>query len=142
MGQVNWPWPKPPPWWWLLHLGDDDRRNNLKVSKWFDALIDISEDDDLTPEIDLGEFYAFVQVVIPTITGAKVSLQIGTESGGTYKDLHEWKDADADNTVLYATADDTGDKVVVFFVGAAQFLKVKTSAGQAADRTLYVRGVG
>lgn len=114
----------------------------MKVSGWKTATIDISVDDDLSNEVDLEELYSFVQVMIPTLDAAQVVLKILKESGGTEAYLHDWKDADADNTVLYATADEADAKIVTFFVGAAQFLKIYTSAVQTGDRTFYVRGIG
>jgi hypothetical protein len=55
--------------------------------EWKDALIDVSVDNDLTAEVDLGRDYDYMQIVIPTIDSAQVSVQVAEKSDGTYQDL-------------------------------------------------------
>lgn len=97
-----------------------------------DALIDQSDDDDLSAEADLGE-YTVVGFMIPPINSANVSFLVCHESGGTFWAL---KGADGVADVITAT---TGS----FYVNSSdlellkgyRFVKVATSASQSADRT-------
>jgi hypothetical protein len=98
--------------------------------EWKDALIDVLVDNDLTAEVDLGRDYDYMQIVIPTIDSAQVSVQVAEKSGGTYQDL-------GDSVTTDTT---TGGYSTVFKIGGWRWIKIKTSAAQTADRTFRVRG--
>jgi len=98
--------------------------------EWKDAVITIATDDDLTPEVDLGRDYEFLDIVIPTITSAEISLEVADKTGGTFQALGDGISTDAT----------TGGYTTVFNLYGFQFIKVKTSAAQAANRTFKVRG--
>jgi len=97
---------------------------------WQDVLIDISEDDDLTAEIDLGDYYSYLNIVIPALTSANVSLYVATETGGTFYAL---------DSAVFAAG--TGTIATTFVLGGWRYIKIATSAGQAANRTFTLRGV-
>jgi len=107
---------------------------------WKEAVITVASDDDLTPEVDLGGEYEQLLIEIPTITSAQVSLQVARSSGGTFRDLHMVLDADGTTGQIITDAG-TGGIMVIMPLGGFRYIKVKTSAGQAADRTFYVQGV-
>jgi len=92
--------------------------------------------------VDLGGFYENVQVFIPTIDSATVSLAVQKTGAVTEVPLpfYDWNDSDADGDVLKATTAATTTHVVTFKGVHCQYLRVKTSNDQTADRTFYVRG--
>ena len=104
-----------------------------RVSGWKTATIDVSADDDLTGEIDLGEHYRYLAVVLPTLDEARVGVQVSTGSGGSYVSLGSGTNAQ--------TALTTGGYATVFDIGGWRFVKLSTSAGQSADCTFSVQGV-
>ena len=97
---------------------------------WQTATITIATDDDLSDEVDLGDYYGYLNVILPELTSADVSLQVSDESGGTFQDL---------DSATFAAG--TGEVNTTFVLGGWRYLKVKTSASQAADREILVRGV-
>jgi hypothetical protein len=101
------------------------------VGEWKNALIDVLVDNDLTAEVDLGRPYEVLLVVIPTIDSANVSFQVSEKSGGTYQDLGQ-------NQIIAAG---TGAFTTAIKLGGFQYIKIKTSAAQTADRTFRVCGV-
>ena len=112
----------------------------MLTSEWKSAVITYATDDDLTAEVDLGDNYEFLTVLIPTINSATVSIHVSDTTGGTFYPVHDWLDNDADNTVLVATTDGTGGISATFRIGGVQYIKVATSAAQSANRTFKVRG--
>ena len=107
--------------------------SSTRVSGWKTATIDISEDDDLSDEVDLGEHFRYLAVVIPTLDEARVGVHVATESGGTFAPLGNGNAATTDpNTGGYAT---------VFDIGGWRYLKLSASAAQSADRTFSLQGV-
>lgn len=99
----------------------------ILVGSWQDALIDISVDDDLTSQINLGRECNFVLVEVPTITAADIKIQGARTTGGTFY------------TVAIKGAG-TGQVQLIFDTGGYQFIKIGTSVAQAANRTLKVIG--
>lgn len=91
----------------------------------------IAASDTTSTEIDLGDNFDFMNVIIPTITNCKLSVQVAQASGGTFYDL-------GDGTVTSHTI--TGNFATVFEVGGYQFVKIKSSVTQAAERSFEVRG--
>ena len=104
-----------------------------RVSGWKTATIDVSEDDDLSDEVDLSEHYRYLAVVIPTLTEARVGVHVATESGGTFVSLGSGNAAKTDPT--------TGDYATVFDIGGWRYIKLSSSVAQAADRSFSVQGV-
>ena len=100
-------------------------------SKWYEAVITIASDDDLTAEVDLEKPYETLIVIIPTLTSSNLTCYVSDSQGGTYVPLGNSVTVDAG----------TGGYCDVWDIGGNQFIKIKTSAGQAANRTFKVRGV-
>lgn len=98
--------------------------------EWKNAVITIATDDDLSAEVDLGNNYEFMQIILPTLTSCQVSVQVSDTTGGTFVDLGNSQTTDTT----------TGGYATTFKLGGYQFIKVKTSAAQGANRTIKVRG--
>jgi len=98
---------------------------------WVTATIDVSEDNDLTDEIDLQDEYQYIEIFIPTMTDTSLTFLVATDHGGTFVTI-----GNADNT----EACGTGGYVAVVEIGKWQFLKIATADAQAADRVFTVRG--
>jgi len=104
-----------------------------RVSGWKTATITVSGDDDLTGEVDLGEHYRYLAVVVPALDESRVGVQVATEAGGAFTPLGSGTNAQ--------TALTTGGYATVFDIGGWRFVKLSTSAGQSVDRTFQVQGV-
>jgi len=100
-------------------------------SDWQECLIDISDDDDLSLEVDLGKPYEELEVYIPALTSANLTLYVSRTHGGTYSAVG--------SSVTVAAG--TGSFFDTWILGGNQHIKIGASAGQEADRTFYVRGV-
>lgn len=109
---------------------------------WKTALIDVSEDADLTAEVDLGRPYDMLVVVCPALAvSATVSLMVAEKTGGTYQDLYLVK-SDGTNTQILSSAYTTVVFTWAVPIGGFQYIKVKLSAEQTgADKTFRVMGV-
>lgn len=103
---------------------------SISAGAWQAVVLDFSEDDDLTSEVNLGGDCDFVQIIIPTLDSCTVSLQVARDSGGTFYTLGSSQ----------TTGSGTHNYATVFNLGGYQFIKIVTSAAQTADRTFYVRG--
>ena len=99
--------------------------------EWENATITIATDDDLTPEVDLGRDYEFLDIVIPTITSSDLSVYVAEKTAGTYQHL---------GLASNVFAAGTGAISTIFNLGGWQFIKIGTSAAQGANRTFRVRG--
>jgi len=104
-----------------------------RVSGWKTATIDVSEDDDLSGEVDLGEHFRYLAVVLPSLDEARVGVSVATESGGTFAPLGN------DNAAT--TEPTTGGYATVFDIGGWRYIRLSTSAAQTADRAFSVQGV-
>jgi len=104
-----------------------------RVSGWKTATIDISEDDDLSNAVDLGEHYRYLAVIIPTLTSARVGVHVCATADGAYVALGSGTSAQTDAT--------TGGYATVFDIGGWRYVKLSTSAAQADDRTFALQGV-
>ena len=110
------------------------------IGSWKNATITISSDNDLTPEVDLGRPYETMLIVVPTIDSAQITIMVAEKSGGTFQELYVTDPADGgDNKVISALG--TGGFTWVVPIGGFQYIKIKTSAAQTADRTFRVCGV-
>jgi len=110
------------------------------ATSWIEGLIDQDVDDDLSAEIDLKFPCDTVIIRIPTLTNSSISLMVSDKSGGSFYDLHTTDLADGSNTKVI-TAKATTAHIVQMPLGGFQFIKLKASDAQAADRTFAVRGV-
>lgn len=98
-------------------------------SEWLKAVID--KGGTVSHPVDLGGNYAFLNIVIPTIDSANISLTVAKTHADDYQDL---------DGATYAAG--TGSKSNTFKLGGWRHIKVKASAAQStAERTFYVRGV-
>ena len=104
-----------------------------RVSGWKTATIDISEDDDLSDAVDLGEHYRYLAVVLPALTLARVGVHVSPTADGTYVALGSGSSAQTDPT--------TGGYATVFDIGGWRFIRLSTSVAQAEDRSFSVQGV-
>jgi len=99
--------------------------------EWKTITLVQATDDDLTPACDLGNSWEYMQLVIPAITASTIGLLVARKSAETYQTL-----GDSSNVI----ASSSGGFSTTLQLGGFQFIKIKTSAGQAADRTFYARG--
>ena len=92
-----------------------------------------------TAEIDLGNTFEKLLVLIPTITSATTTVHVSNASGGTFYPMHALDD-DATGSFVHATSAATTTLGVVFNLGGAQYIKVVFGATQTAV-TVTVRGI-
>ena len=104
-----------------------------RVSGWKTATITVAVDDDLSDEVDLGEYFRYLAVIIPAIDEARVGVQVATASGGSFVALGSGSAAKTEPT--------TGVYATVFDIGGWRVVKVSTSAAQSAARSISVQGV-
>ncbi len=104
-----------------------------RVSGWKTATIDVSEDDDLSGAVDLGEHFRYLAVIIPVLTSARVGVQVATAHDGAYVPLGSGTAAQTEPT--------TGGYATVFDIGGWRFIKVSTSAAQGDNREFVLQGV-
>jgi len=97
--------------------------------------------DQYSKLVDLGADFEFIVVVIPTITSSVIGvvIQRGAEEDEVPVRVYVL-DADATGSFLHAHTAAVTAQVIVFRVGAAEFIRIKADTNQAADRTFYVRG--
>jgi hypothetical protein len=118
---------------------------------WETVLMDIDRDaefagddvDQYSSLVNLGAEYKYATVFIPALDAAATItpyLQRDSAIATVPVISHFWNDADADTNVAQATASGSGGLVITFFIGCCQYLRLKASADQAADRTFYVKG--
>ena len=120
---------------------------------WITATIDIDatttgefsgfDADQYSDYIDLGRPYDKVLVLIPTIDNATITVYGVHDDGTPIKEnvpvpIHSL-DADATGSFAQATSAGTGGIAVIFDCGF-QYIRIKASANQAADRAFYCKG--
>ena len=105
-----------------------DLTGKARVGEWKTVIIAAS--GTISSVADLGGNFAYLQVVIPTITSAQLELQV---QGGdnTYQDFGQ----NALTEVGTGAFNDT------WVLGGWQFIKIKSSAAQTSAVTFSVRGV-
>jgi hypothetical protein len=123
---------------------------SAEPSQWLTATIDIDRTptefagDDVDQYSDLvtmGGIYRYAMVIIPALTSATISICIQPNPLiATVPVAINKLDDDATGHFLHATTAGTGSIAVVFEIGGAEYLRIKASANQAADRTFYIRG--
>lgn len=87
-------------------------------------------------EVDLGADYSRVVALIPDITSTEVTIYIAEKSGGTFYAMYAF-DADLTGSFAHATTSGHDPIAVVFFIGAAQYIKIVLATGTA---DVQVRG--
>lgn len=99
-------------------------------SAWKTATID--KNGSVSDAVDLGlKPYQYLNIIIPTIDEAEVSLQVSNALAGDYQDLGDG----------VATATTEGSYSTTLRLGGWRYLKVKTSADQTTDAVAFkVRG--
>lgn len=124
-------------------------------SGWKTCLIDIDRASEFTGDdvdqyselVDLGHNYKYLTVLIPSsMDSATVTPYLchsGNEAAAEAEvpyPMHFWNDNDADTNIAQATVASTGGLYVTFWIGGAQYLRLKASADQDPDVTFYVLG--
>lgn len=116
---------------------------------WKAALIDINRSSEFTGDdvdqyselVDLGEGFNDLLVLIPTIDSAVVSIYVQKGPGKDEIPVSlNILDDDATGHFAHATTAGTGAIAIVFHIGGAEFIRIKTGQNQTADRTFYVMG--
>jgi hypothetical protein len=97
--------------------------------RWISA--DIASGQTSTDVIDLQTDYEFIQIILPTLTPCKLKVQVSDLPSGTFQDLGQG----------VVTEETTGGKTSVWRIGGFQFVKIVSSAPQAAKRTIKLRGM-
>ena len=108
-------------------------------SEWLDAIVDISDDDTLSTEVNLLRDYEFLTVLIPTIDSSTVTVHISETAAGTYYPLYVM-DGNATGDFVHTTGAETTSKAITFRIGGARYIKIKCGSTQTSDRTFRVRG--
>ena len=109
-------------------------------TKWLPALIDQSVDDDLSEEVDLGGFFEFLTVILPTLDGAHTAtVHIAMSPGGTYYPIYQLDNDTAADFQQITTGLATA-RSLVFIIGGAQYVKIAVGTGVTTDKTFYVKG--
>jgi len=112
----------------------------MLASGWKTALIDISESDTLSNEVDLGSEFDKLTVLVPTITSSTITIHVAKSSGDTYHPIYKLKQEAVADTAQITTAETTS-KAVTFNIGGVRYVKVSCgSAQQTTDKTFYVQG--
>ena len=109
-----------------------DKFGNLSIGSgvgdW--KTVTIAAAGTVSSSTDLGGNFAYLQVVVPTITSAALELQAGPD-GQNFQDLGQ----DASTTAS------TGAYADTWVLGGWRYIKVKSSVAQSALVSFKVRGV-
>jgi hypothetical protein len=105
------------------------------------STIDNPTDNQTGSALALPKNISKVVLYIPTMTSSAVSLKVSSDSGTTYDDLFCFNNGT--NTILWATAADTGGQYVEVPCDMYPYTHMKVYAGsaQGADRAIIVYGV-
>ena len=104
---------------------------------WVDAVVNGA--GKISPEVDLGRVWETLMLVVPTCNAMELTLEVSEKSGGTFQDLHI-TDTIAADTNQWTLTDGSGDVTAVAPIGGFQFIKVKVTNAQNADRTVRCLG--
>ncbi len=122
-----------------------------------DAVINITRVTEFTGDdvdqyskvVDLEGAFEFLAVYVPTIDSATITPYVQRDShidtavvanGTVPVPTHFFHDNDADTDIAQATVASTGGYFIVFNIGGEQFVRIKASQNQTANRTFSVRG--
>ena len=110
------------------------------TSEWKTALVDVSVDDDLSAEVDLGGNYEFLTVIQPTLEGAHtVTVHVAMSTGGTFYPIYAL-DGDSTGDHAQITTGSATTRMYAFNIGGMQYVKIAIGTSQQANATFYVRG--
>lgn len=123
----------------------------LWCGPWTSSLMDVDRSsapeftgddaDQYSSVIDLGDNYEFVVVTIPTIIAATIGLGVmRDEAVDSIPSIVYALDDDATGCFLHATSEAVTAMTVVFRIGAARYIRLKSSENQTSDVTFWVRG--
>ena len=84
-----------------------------------------------TDEIDLENSCDYMQIILPALTSGTIKVQVSDVTGGTFQDLGS----------SVTTGTTTGSYSTMFRLGGYRFVKIVSSASQAAARSIKVRGM-
>lgn len=110
-----------------------------KCSRWMDCTIAIS--GTVSAEVDLGDLYDELVILVPTIDSAQLTIQGAENSGGTFYDIYTTDPADGGNNKLISAS---GTHLLCWIIPIAgfEFIKITASAAQTtAAVTMRIRGV-
>jgi len=121
------------------------------TSGWKSCTIDIDRSAEFTGDdvdqysglLDLGQNYKYATVFIPSgMDSATVTpyVQRTQNKDDVPYAMHFWNDNDADTNIAQATVASTGGLYVTFWIGGAQYLRLKASENQDPDVVFYVMG--
>jgi len=97
--------------------------------------------DQFSSLVDLGKLCEHVQVVLPALTSSTVSIYVqDNDAIATVPKVVHILDDDATGSFLHASTAGTGDIIVNYRPGPVQYLRVRCTSNQAADRAILVRG--
>ncbi len=103
------------------------------TSAWKTATI--ANGASISVEVDLGEPFNEVLIILPDMTNATATVQVAAASGGTFATLYGW--------YLGVPADIAIPKqrASIVRIGGAQFLKIDVAENEGSERTISIRGV-
>lgn len=99
------------------------------------ATITVATDNTTSAAVSIPRGAEYVDIYVPTLTSATVSLLVSADGGTTYDDLFCF--SNGTNTVLWSSAAGTGGMYLQSpcRISAYNKVKVLTGAGQAANRS-------
>lgn len=106
----------------------------MLTSGWKTATI--ADEEKLSGEIDLGNHYNRVLIIVPTLdTDTTCKVQVCEKSGGTFRDL--W------NLYISTPADVAipEEGAAVVDIAGARYLKISCANNQTGGATIYLIGV-
>ena len=110
---------------------------------WMDAVITVATSTTLSAEVDLGRQYETLLITMPILgtSATAVSIMGCRKSGGTFQDLYTTDPATGANVQLISATFTTSTFGWIVPIGGMQYIKIKCSGAQAANRTFRVCGV-
>ena len=96
--------------------------------------------------VDLGRPYRKLTIVAPTLTSSALNVYVQRDSSVATVPfpLHHGQVTGATpawGTAIWVTTAGTGDCTITVDMGYYQFIRIRATTNQAADRTLYLCGV-
>lgn len=101
----------------------------VRVGIWQRA--EIAASGTISSKVDVGGHFAYLQVVIPTITSAQLEVQVSETKDGTYQDFGQ-------NALTVAG---TGAYSDTWNLGGWRYIKIKSSVAQTTIENFEVRGI-
>ena len=92
-------------------------------------LLAFATDDNLTEELDFGEYVRLLWLHIPTVDSAAIDIQMALAAGGTFLDIAASVAGVADTGAKFENLADAAT------LEGVRYIKIATSAAQTANRT-------